>query len=83
MSGANTDSKTGSIASVSGLSFSATTRFSANSSCSTSSAGIEVMFPAPSTAPMPFVVFGVRAASPARPRMSDALTPGGIHTSTE
>ena len=41
------------------------------------------MLPAPSTTPMPFVVFGVRAASPARPRMSKALTPGGIHTSTE
>ncbi|SIL93527.1 Uncharacterised protein [Mycobacteroides abscessus subsp. abscessus] len=59
-----------------GLSLSATTRLLANNSYRVSSGAIEVMFPAPSTAPTPCVWLGSRCARPAVRSASDWSTPG-------
>ena len=81
MSGANPRSNTGTRLSCVGLTLRITVRLAASSSYSTSSTGIEVTFPAPSTSPTPPDRVGVSWPSPAVLRASRSVTPGSNHTS--
>ncbi|SKX04718.1 Uncharacterised protein [Mycobacteroides abscessus subsp. massiliense] len=64
-----------------GLSLRATTRLFAKSSYRVSRGAIEVMLPAPSTAPTPWVRLGSRCARPAVRNASALSTPGCNHSS--
>ena len=81
MSGASARSKTGTSASCVGLTFSRATRLLDSSSYSTSSTGIEVTLPAPSTSPTPPGLVGStlgeagRSAQPRTPSRRARTTP--------